>query len=267
MLILLRKRSFTMTTNPFDLTNRVAIVTGGGRGIGREIARTLANAGATIAIAELDPATAEDSAAEMRTLGRESLAVPTDARSSASVNAMVEQVVKHFGKIDILVSNAGIARNTPAETTSDEDWLAVIDINLNGVFYSCRAVAKHMIAQKSGAIVNIASMSGSIVNKPQPQAAYNASKAAVIHLTKSLASEWAGYGVRVNSVSPGYIGTDMTKRGLATDNWGEVWMDMTPMNRLGTPSEIANAVWYLASDAASFATGTDLIVDGGYTSW
>ena len=256
-----------MPTNPFDLTNRVAIVTGGGRGIGREIARTLASAGASVAIAELDPATAEEAAAEMRTLGRDSLAVPTDARSSASVNAMVEQVIGKFGKIDILVSNAGIARNTPAETTSDEDWLAVIDLNLNGVFYSCRAVAKYMLAQKSGAIVNIASMSGSIVNKPQPQAAYNASKAAVIHLTKSLAAEWAGNGVRVNSVSPGYIGTDMTKRGLATANWGQIWMDMTPMNRLGTPTEIANAVWYLASDAASYATGTDLIVDGGYTSW
>ncbi|MBX3080267.1 MAG: glucose 1-dehydrogenase [Anaerolineae bacterium] len=256
-----------MATNLFDLSNRVAVVTGGGRGIGREIARVLAGAGATIAIAELDPDTAEDAAAEMRTMGRDALAVPTDARSSASVNAMVEQVLKQFGKIDILVSNAGIARNTPAESTSDEDWLSVIDLNLNGVFWSCRAVGKHMIERKSGAIVNIASMSGSIVNKPQPQAAYNASKAGVIHLTKSLAAEWAPYGVRVNSVSPGYIGTDMTKRGLATGDWGRVWMEMTPMNRLGTPSEIAHAVWYLASDAASYATGTDLIVDGGYTSW
>lgn len=256
-----------MATNLFDLSNRVAVVTGGGRGIGREIARVLAGAGATIAIAELDPDTAEDAAAEMRTMGRDALAVPTDARSSASVNAMVEQVLKPFGKIDILVSNAGIARNTPAESTSDEDWLSVIDLNLNGVFWSCRAVGKHMIERKSGAIVNIASMSGSIVNKPQPQAAYNASKAGVIHLTKSLAAEWAPYGVRVNSVSPGYIGTDMTKRGLATGDWGRVWMEMTPMNRLGTPSEIAHAVWYLASDAASYATGTDLIVDGGYTSW
>jgi NAD(P)-dependent dehydrogenase (short-subunit alcohol dehydrogenase family) len=253
--------------NLFDLTDHVAVITGGGRGIGREIARTLANAGAHICIAELDPATAEDAAAEIRTLGREALAIATDARKSASVDAMVEQVIQKFGKIDILVSNAGIARNTPAESTSDQDWLDVIDINLNGVFWSCRAVGKHMIERKRGAIVNIASMSGTIVNKPQPQAAYNASKAAVIHLTKSLAAEWAPYGVRVNSVSPGYIGTEMTKRGLATADWGKVWMEMSPMNRLGTPAEIAHAVWYLASDAASFATGTDLIVDGGYTSW
>ncbi|MEP7289335.1 MAG: glucose 1-dehydrogenase [Chloroflexota bacterium] len=253
--------------NMFDLSGRVAMITGAGRGIGREIADTLAQAGANIVLAELDPASGEAAAQEIRTTGRDAIAVQTDVRKSESVNAAVQQAINHFGKIDILVANAGICINTPAETTTDDDWLSVIDINLNGVFRACRAVGNHMLARKSGAIVNIASMSGSIVNKPQPQAAYNASKAAVIHLTKSLAAEWADRNVRVNSVSPGYIGTEMTKRGMNTADWGSVWTQMTPMGRVGTPREIALAVLYLASDASSFATGTDLIVDGGYTSW
>lgn len=253
--------------NILDLSGRVAFVTGSGRGIGREIAGTLAEAGASIAISELDLATGAQAAAEIGKLGVETIAIQTDVRSPESVDSAVQKAIDKFGKIDILVANAGIAINTPAETTSNEDWLNVININLNGVFWSCRAVGKHMLERRSGSIVNIASMSGSIVNKPQPQAAYNASKAAVIHLTRSLAAEWASRGVRVNSISPGYIGTEMTKRGMSNPEWGSVWMEMTPMGRLGTPKEIARGVLYLVSDAASFVTGTDLIVDGGYTAW
>jgi NAD(P)-dependent dehydrogenase (short-subunit alcohol dehydrogenase family) len=253
--------------NPFDLTGRVALVTGGGRGIGREIVTTLAGAGADIAIAELDSATGDEAASDIRAMGRDAIAVQTDVRQPGSVDAAVQKTLEKFGKIDILIANAGIAVNTPAEDTPDDEWLNIININLNGVFWSCRAVGRHMLERKSGSIVTIGSMSGSIVNKPQPQAAYNASKAGVIHLTKSLAAEWASRGVRVNSVSPGYIGTEMTRRGFSNPEWAKVWIDMTPMARLGTPKEIAYAVWYLASDAASFATGTDLIVDGGYTSW
>lgn len=254
--------------NRFDLTGRVAVVTGGGRGIGREIARTLANAGANIVIGELDPANAEDSASEMRSLGRESLAVATDVRDPQSVEAMTQAVMSKFGKIDILINNAGIARHVAAEDTPDDIWLDVININLNGVYWCCRSVGKRMLERGSGAIVNIASMSGSIVNTPQPQAAYNVSKAGVIMLTKSLAAEWAMRGVRVNSVSPGYTASEMTKQAITrVQDWYKVWMDMTPMKRMGEPDEIAHAVWYLASDAASFATGTDLIVDGGYTAW
>ena len=138
-------------------------------------------------------------------------------------------------------------------------------VNLNGVFWCCRAVGKHMLARGKGSIVSIASMSGHIANKPQEQSHYNTSKAAVIMLTKSLAFEWASRGVRVNCVSPGYIGTEMTKASLSRKELSDIWLDMTPMGRVGEPKDIAHAVWYLASDAASFATGTDLVVDGGYT--
>lgn len=253
--------------NPFDLTGRVAIVTGGARGIGREIARTLARAGADIAIAEIETESIDDCVDEIRAIGRRAMAIPTDVRQSSSVDTMVQQVMEKWGHIDILVNNAGIARNTPAEDTPDDEWLQIVDVNLNGVFWCCRAAGRHMLERGGGVIVNIASMSGQVVNKPQPQAAYNASKAAVVMLTKSLAAEWAGRGLRVNCVSPGYIGTEMTKMGMNNADWKRTWLEMTPMGRVGEPSEIANAVWYLASDAASFATGTNLIVDGGYTSW
>lgn len=253
--------------NLFDLTDRVALVTGGGRGIGREITRTLAQAGAHIAVAEFDAAMGEDAAAELQGMGRQSIAVKTDVRDPENVEAMVRKVLEKFQHVDILVNNAGIAVNTPAEDTPIAEWQNVLNVNLNGVFYCCRAVGKYMLARQKGAIVNIASMSGVIVNKPQPQSAYNVSKAGVIMLTQSLAAEWASRNVRVNAVSPGYIGTEMTKRGLNNADWAKTWLEMTPMGRVGEPSDIAHAVWYLASDAARFATGTNLIVDGGYTAW
>jgi len=255
-------------SNLFDLTDRVAIVTGGGRGIGWEIARTLAQAGAHIAIAELDPMTAEKAAEEIRGMGRRSLAVQTDVSNHDSVEAMVQQVIEHFGQIDILVNNAGIALNVPSETCTVEEWNRILGVNLYGAIWCCAAVGRHMLERGKGAIVNIGSMSGSIVNKPQPQAGYNVSKAGVIMLSKSLAAEWAKRGVRVNTVSPGYIGTDLLNKGLREfPDWGKTWLEMTPMGRVGSPVDVAHAVWYLASDAAAYATGTDLIVDGGYTAW
>jgi len=254
-------------TNPLDLSGRVAIVTGAGRGIGRAVAATLGAAGAAVGVAEFQEDSGRASAQALAEAGVDSAYLHVDVRDPGSVRAMVESALERFGRIDILVNNAGVATNTPAEDISDEEWLQVMNVNLNGVFWCCREVGRHMLARGSGAIVNMASMSGVIANAPQPQSHYNASKAGVILLTKSLAGEWARRGVRVNAVSPGYIGTEMTKLGMGNADWYRVWLDMTPMGRVGEPDEIARAVWFLASDAASFATGTNLVIDGGYTSW
>jgi NAD(P)-dependent dehydrogenase (short-subunit alcohol dehydrogenase family) len=253
-------------STPFDLDNKTAIITGAGRGIGRAIARTLAHAGANIGVAEFDKEGGQDAVNELETLGVNAHFIQTDVRDSASVSNMVQGFKEHFGSLEVMVNNAGICRNTPSEEVVDEAWLEVINVNLNGVFWCCRAAGQVMLEQGHGSIINIASMSGIVANTPQPQSAYNASKAGVILLTRSLASEWAARGVRVNSVSPGYIGTDMTKRGMDTQGWGERWLSLTPMGKLGEPSDVANAVLYLASDGASYCTGTNLVVDGGYTS-
>jgi NAD(P)-dependent dehydrogenase (short-subunit alcohol dehydrogenase family) len=246
----------------FSLQDRVAVVTGGGQSLGLEISRSLHRAGAKMVIAEVNDETGPDAAEEL-----EGTFVHTDVTDPASVRSMVETVVKEHGRIDVLVNNAGIVHNIPSEEVPDEEWLAVISVNLTGVFWCCREVGKVMLERGSGSIVNIASMSGIVSNHPQPQAAYNASKAGVITLTKSLAGEWASRGVRVNSVSPGYIRTPLTELGMSKTEWADVWLASTPLGRLAEPREIAPAVLYLASDAASFATGTNLVVDGGYTSW
>jgi NAD(P)-dependent dehydrogenase (short-subunit alcohol dehydrogenase family) len=251
-----------MDEHDFSLQDRVALVTGGGQSLGLAVSRALHRAGAEMVIAEINETTGPDVAEEL-----EGTFVHTDVTNPASVRDMVEMVLEEHGRIDVLVNNAGIVHNIPSEEVPDEEWLAVISVNLNGVFWCCREVGKAMLGRGSGSIVNVASMSGIISNHPQPQAAYNASKAAVITLTKSLAGEWASRGVRVNSVSPGYIRTPLTELGMSKSEWSEVWLSQTPLGRLAEPEEIAPAVLYLASDAASFATGTNLVIDGGYTSW
>jgi len=191
-----------------------------------------------------------------------------DVTKTAQVNQAADNVVKRYGKIDILVNNAGIARSeTPAETVTDEHWLNVIDVNLNGTFWCCRAFGNHMLKAKSGSIVNIGSMSGFIVNKPQEQAFYNASKAGVHHLTKSLAAEWGARGVRVNAVAPTYINTPLNAFVKSKPAMYDAWIGGTPMARLGEVEEIASVVLFLASDAASLLTGSIVLADGGYTCW
>ena len=256
-----------MTNSDFELTGQTALITGAGRGIGLATARRLAAAGADVIIAEFIAENGRKAAAEIESMGRKSLFIEVDVRRSDSVNFMAETALKAFPQIDILVCNAGIAQAVPAEDCSDEDWLNMMAVNLNGVFYCCRAIGRHMLERGSGAIVNTASMSGMISNTPQPQAHYNAAKAGVILLTKSLAGEWADRGLRVNCVSPGYIGTDMTAEGMANMDWYPTWMQMTPQKRVGAAEDVAAAIYYLASPAAKFTTGSNLVVDGGYTAW
>jgi NAD(P)-dependent dehydrogenase (short-subunit alcohol dehydrogenase family) len=168
----------------------------------------------------------------------------------------------------VLVNNAGVAKsNVRAEDTSDEHWRFHIEVNLNGLFWCCRAFGRPMLERGKGAIVNVGSMSGVIVNKPQPQSFYNASKAAVHHLTRSLAAEWAARGVRVNAVAPTYIETPLTRFGMEDQSLYPAWLEMTPMGRVGQPEEIASVVLFLASDAASLLTGSIVLADGGYTCW
>ncbi|MBV9518144.1 MAG: SDR family oxidoreductase [Hyphomicrobiales bacterium] len=257
-----------MYLEKFKLPGRTALVTGGGRGIGLACVEGLAEAGAKVIIADRDEKLAEEGRAVMKKKGYDPEIVIMDVTDPARVTKVADETVKRRGKIDILVNNAGIARSeTPAETVTDEHWLNVLDVNLNGTFWCCRAFGKHMLEAKSGAIVNVGSMSGFIVNKPQEQCYYNASKAAVHHLTKSLAAEWGSRGVRVNAVAPTYIATPLNAFVKSNPRMYEAWIGGTPMGRLGEVEEIASVVLFLASDAASLMTGSVVIVDGGYTCW
>ncbi|MBV8815734.1 MAG: SDR family oxidoreductase [Verrucomicrobia bacterium] len=244
------------------LDGRVAVVTGGARGIGFESAKALHECGAQVIIVDINRELGPKAAAEL-----EADFFPADLTKSDQVTKLAADILAKYQHIDIAFNNAGIAVNVPSEECTDDQWHQVININLNAVFYCCRELGKVMLKQGKGSIINTASMSGVISNFPQPQSAYNTSKAGVIMLTKSLAGEWAKRGVRVNSISPGYIGTEMTKLGMSQSDWYKYWLDMTPMGRVGEPSEVAAVVVFLASDASSFFTGSNLIVDGGYTAW
>jgi NAD(P)-dependent dehydrogenase (short-subunit alcohol dehydrogenase family) len=252
----------------FKLTGRIALVTGGGRGIGLACAEALAEAGAQVIIADRDATLADEGRTALRAKGCDADIVIMDVTDSGRVTEVANEVVSRHGKIDILVNNAGIARSeTPAEKVTDEHWLNVLDVNLNGTFWCCRAFGSHMLKAQSGAIVNIGSMSGFIVNKPQEQSYYNASKAAVHHLTKSLAAEWGARGVRVNAVAPTYIATPLTAFVQSNPAMYDAWIAGAPMARLGRVEEIASVVLFLASDAASLMTGSIVLADGGYTCW
>lgn len=256
-----------MVLDKFSLEGQVGIVTGGGQGLGRVFCRAFAEAGADIVVAEINPQTGSEAAHEIAAMGRRVLFAETDVRRPASVSAMVEQALAEFAKIDFLMNNAGITKWCEAQDVPPDDWRDVIDVNLNGLFYCCQAVGRHMIERKGGRIINIASMSGFIVNRPQPQSSYNASKAAVIHLTRSLAVEWAPYNVRVNAIAPGYMDTPMARPFFDDPQYGGLWIDAIPMKRPGQPEELAPLAVYLASEASSYVTGTTIVIDGGYTAW
>jgi NAD(P)-dependent dehydrogenase (short-subunit alcohol dehydrogenase family) len=240
-------------------------VTGGGQGLGWAFCQAFAEAGANLVIAEINAERGEQAAARVRAMGREALFVPTDVRKQEQVDAMAAQALTHFGKIDFLMNNAGVALWRAAEEMSAAEWQNLMDVNLNGLFFCCQAVGRHMIERQSGRIINIASMSGAIVNTPQPQAAYNTSKAAVIHLTKSLAVEWARHGIRVNAICPGYMATPMARPFFDDPHVGGIWMNLTPMKRPGQPEELGPLAVFLASEASSFMTGAAVVIDGGYS--
>jgi NAD(P)-dependent dehydrogenase (short-subunit alcohol dehydrogenase family) len=253
----------------FRLEGRRVVVTGGVQGIGYAIAQAVIEGGAAaVALLDLQQDRVTEAATELAQQGSaEVIGLFCDVSSYDHVRETGRAIEERWGQADVLVNNAGIAHLEAAESMAAADWDRILQVNLSAVFYCSRVFGSSMIEARSGTIVNIASMSGIVVNRPQPQVAYNVAKAGVIMLTKSLAAEWAPYGVRVNAVAPGYIRTSMTEDKLGTDMARDYWIGGTPLGRIGSPSEIANAVLFLASNAASFVTGEVLVADGGYTLW
>ncbi|MPS76103.1 MAG: SDR family oxidoreductase [Microbacterium sp.] len=248
----------------FALTDRTALVTGATRGLGREFARALAEAGADVVVHGRDEAAARETAAEIEAVGRRAWVVLGDLTDRASVDRIAAEAIDAAGgRLDILINNAGACIHRPALEVTDDEWSHVIDTNLTALWRMSQTVGAHMVARGSGSIVNVGSISAQIVNRPQFQPAYNASKAAVHHLTKSLAAEWAPSGVRVNAVAPGYIKTDMSP--VDEPRFRRFWIEDSAQQRYASPSEVSPSVVFLASDAASFMSGTVLVVDGGYT--
>ncbi|HIW99039.1 MAG TPA: glucose 1-dehydrogenase [Candidatus Nesterenkonia stercoripullorum] len=247
----------------FSLTGKTALVTGGNRGMGLAFARGLAEAGAEVTIVSRS---AERNAEAIQSLEGDGLtvrAIDADITAPGIAKDVLAQAAESMGRVDILVNNAGLAIHESSFEIEDDDWNTVMDINLNALWKMSVAAAEVMREQGGGNIVNIGSISALIVNRPQWQPAYNASKAAVHQLTKSLAAEWAPYGIRVNAVAPGYVKTDMAP--VDEPHFRQHWIEDAPMKRYAMPEEIAPTVVYMASEASSFMTGSVVVLDGGYT--
>ncbi|PDT46665.1 3-oxoacyl-ACP reductase [Sinorhizobium fredii] len=250
------------------VSGQTVFITGGGRGIGLASAEALFEAGAHVIISDINDALLESGKAYLAGKGYAADTALLDVTRPHDVAAAAEEWNKRHGSVDILVANAGIAwPDTPGEEIADDNWRRLIDVDLNGVYWSCREFGKHMLGRGRGSIVTIGSISGLISNKPQRQAHYNSAKAAVHHLTKSLGGEWADRGVRVNCVAPTYVDTPMSNTSFDDPARMPIWMDLTPMRRVAKPDEIASAILFLASDASSAMTGTVVPVDCGYTIW
>jgi NAD(P)-dependent dehydrogenase (short-subunit alcohol dehydrogenase family) len=249
----------------FDLSGKVAMVTGGNTGLGEAFAKALAEVGAKVALAARTRKRSEAVATEIRALGGEAMAVDLDVKDPDQVERMLGEVTERSGPVDILVNNAGVCYHRPAAEVPREEWLDTFEVNVHGLWYCAQTVGKQMIERGGGVIINIGSISAMIVNRPQWQPAYNASKAAVHQLTKSLAAEWAPYNVRVNALAPGYVKTAMAP--VDRPEFRQHWIEDAPMKRYAMPEELGPSLVYLASDASSFMTGSVLVVDGGYTLW
>ena len=251
----------------FDLSGQTAVVTGGGQGIGREFSIALAEAGADVVVVQRKIEVAEEAAEDIRTLGREAIALKVDVTREDDVKNMVKTTIDKFGKIDILVNNAGVGGGDggPAEEMSVEEWNRVVGINLSGVFICSHCVGPEMIKRKKGSVINVSSISGFAANHPQKQSHYNAAKGGVNTLTKCLAYEWAEYHIRVNAIAPGFVDTPMTKG--ASDENHKIWADLAVQKRIAGPEEFKGIVVFLASEAASYVTGHILVADGGYLIW
>ena len=249
----------------FSMEGKTALVTGGGRGIGQVIARDLARAGADIAI--FSRSGAADTVKLIEEEGGKCIDIIADVTKEESVKEGIRKIVDAYGKLDIVVNNAGVCYHKDIFEATVEEWRECLDINLTGEYIVAREAARVMIDKNiHGSIINIASMSGSIVNIPQMQAAYNASKAGVIHMTKSLAIELIDHNIRVNSLSPGYVATPMSvDPDFVEPELLAAWEPMFPMHRMAKPEELTGAVIWLCSESAGYTTGTDLVIDGGYT--
>jgi NAD(P)-dependent dehydrogenase (short-subunit alcohol dehydrogenase family) len=252
----------------YSLEGRTAFITGGGRGIGLATAEALLEVKANVVIADIDEAVLASGQEHLAKKGYTVESQRLDVTNSAGVAFAAKSANERHGSVDIMVASAGIAwPDTPGEDISDELWRRLIDVDLNGVYWCCREFSKYMLQRGRGSIITLGSISGVISNKPQRQAHYNAAKAGVHHLTKSLAGEWAERGVRVNCVAPTYVDTPMSNRSFDDPERMPIWMDFTPMRRVAKPDEIASAILFLATDASSAMTGATVMVDCGYTVW
>jgi len=259
-----------MVLEQFSLEGRVAVVTGGARGLGRQHALALAEAGASVAFCDLLVDQGEATRAELSALGRAALFSRVDVTAPAQIDSFVEEVMARFGRIDILVNNvARPSEGCPLDDLSDELWKEIIDTNLSSMFFVGKRVARPMRAAGRGSIINIASINAFVISNiaPRYNAAYCVAKAGVAHLTRAMAAQWAGDGVRVNALAPGYILTDQTAASARIPEVYERNIRATPLGRYGRLDELKGSIVYLASDASSFMTGGVLTVDGGYTVW